>query len=301
VTDELPELGRAAVPVAVPIERRTSMLVARNPRCRPLLDLYESARATGAQSWNQIEAGFLDAMSAFDESVAATAGRTDMTDAEKSQLSADLQNGKGDFFNDLLALLLENCSGVDTLYIRNMVPGLIVRTHNLDGVYPAAGPIEFLLEAKMMGTPRHVNSPRQRPIGRPGSADLDKRVKELAFKSIDLKGEYSRLRTAEGRVTDTGGPAGGDLTTWLRSAYPKIYFFVAVRVVSDSDFVRTIQWAHTAQQVVDAVGVYCFEPDGSSATRYRRRAGVPADLELERIIYRACTNLRAIAERQRIG
>src|SRR5690606_22648941 len=115
-----------------------------NPRCRPLFDLYERAKVEGARSWNQVEDGFLTAMSAFDESVAATAGSTDMTDAEKSQLSADLQNGKGDFFNDLLALLLENCSGVDTLFIRNLVPGLIVRNHNLDGVYPATGPIEFL-------------------------------------------------------------------------------------------------------------------------------------------------------------
>lgn len=34
-----------------------------------------------------------------------------MTDEEKTALSGDLQNGKGDFFSDLLALLLENCSG----------------------------------------------------------------------------------------------------------------------------------------------------------------------------------------------
>lgn len=299
MTDPVPEVAAEPVPVAVPLERRTSTLVARNPRCRPLFDLYEWAKAEGARSWNQVESRFLEAMFAFDESVAATAGRTDMTDADKSQLSADLQNGKGDSFDDLLALLLENCSSVDTLYIRNLVPGLIVRTHNLDGVYPATGPIEFLLEAKMMGTPRHVNSPRQKPIGRPGSADLDKRVKELAFKSIDLKGEYSRLRTAEGIAQRSGGPGGGDLTTWLRSTNPKIYFFIAVRVVSDSDFVRTVQWAHTAQQVVDAVGLYCFEPIAPDGSGYRRRTGVPADLELERILYRACTDLRAIAERTR--
>lgn len=301
MTDPVSKDLATPVPVAVPIERRTSGLVANNPRCRPLFDLYQWAKAEGARSWNQVETRFLEAMSVFDASVAATAGRTDMTDAEKSQLSADLQNGKGDSFNDLLALLLENCSGIDTLYIRNLVPGLIVRNHNLDGVYPATGPIEFLLEAKMMGTPRHVNSPRQRPIGRPGSADLDKRVKELAFKSIDLKGEYSRLRTAEGREQQSSGPGGGDLTTWLRSTNPKIYFFIAVRVVSDGDFARTIHWAHTAQQVVDAVGVYCFEPDGPDGSGYRCRSGAPADLELERVLYRACTDLRAIAERTREG
>ncbi len=277
--------------------RRTSSLVANNPRCKPLYEMYQSTVQKGAKSWNQIEQDFLGAMSAFDATIASTAGRQDMTDAEKSALSADLQNGKGDFFNDLVALLLENCSDIENFYTRNVVPGLIVRNHNLDGVYPAAGPIEFLLEAKMMGTPRHVNSPRQKDWGRPGSADIDKRVKELAFKSIDLKGEYSRLRTSEGSAPASGGPGGGDLTTWLRSTAPKIHFFLAVRITSPSDFARTLAWARTAQQVVDAVGLYCFEPDGSSHTSYRRTPGVPADLELERVLYRACTDLRAISSK----
>ena len=70
-----------------------------------------------------------------------------------------------------------------------------------------------------------------------------------------------------------------------------------MRVVSDADFTRTIQWAHTAQQIVDAVGLYCFTPDASSHTTYQRRDGVPADLELERVLYRACTDLQRIAFR----
>ncbi len=55
-------------------------------------------------------------------------------------------------------------------------------------------------------TPRRVNSPRQKESGRPGSADIDKHVKELAFKSIDLKGEYSRMRTSEGSRAGNGRP-----------------------------------------------------------------------------------------------
>jgi hypothetical protein len=257
--------------------------------------MYASAKSTGAKSWNQIEAQFLQAMWEFDSSVSSTVGRQDMSDEEKTALSGDLQNGKGDFFNDLLALLLENCSGIASLATRPAVSGLIVRRHNLDGVYPPKGPIGFLLEAKMTGTPKHVNSPKQKISGRPGSADLDKRVKELAFKSIDLKGEYSRLRTAEGHEPTTG--PGGDLTTWLRSSLPRIHFFLAVRVIDDADFARTLQWARTAQQVVDSVGLFCFE---NHRNGYRRRAGVPAELELERVLYRACTDLQAI-DKQTIG
>jgi hypothetical protein len=268
--------------------------VARSPRCRPQRDLYTQAVAEGAASWNQVESGFLDAMSVFDADLAGTAD-TVLTDEERTALSADIQNGKGDFFNDLLALLLENCSEIGRLYTRNRVPGLIVREHNLDGVYPDEGPIRFLLEAKMMGTPRHALSPKQKPEGRRGSADVGKRVKELAFKSIDLKGEQGRRATAAGGLPKGGGAGGTDLTTWLRANPPTIYFFIAVRVLSDSDFAATVRWAHTAQQVVDAVGLYCYEPAGGTTT-YRRRDGVPTELELERVLYKACLELRSLGD-----
>ncbi len=265
-----------------------------SPRCEPFKKAYLEAREGNYKSWDQIEDSFLAAMSAFDTSIAASVG-ADLSDEEKSELGADLQNGKGDFFNDLLVLILENCSGIGLLSTRRKVPGLIVPVHNLDGVYPDEGPIEFMLEAKMMGTPKHINSPRQKEVGRPGSADIDKRVKELAFKCIDLKGEYSRLRTIEGTAPRGGGPGGGDLTTWLRSVGPRIYFCIAVRVVSDADFERTITWARAAQQVLDAVGLYCFEPFDGSHTTYRRRGDVPVSLQLERVLYKACTDLRSLS------
>ncbi len=236
-------------------------------------------------------------MEEFDESIAATAG-ADLTDGEKSELTADLQNGKGDFFNDLLAVLLTSCSGIESLATRSRVPGLIVPVHNLDGAYPDEGPIRFLLEAKMFGTPKHANNPKQKAVGRPGSADIDKRVKELAFKSIDLKGEYSRRRMAEGVGERTGGAGGGDITTWLRGIEPMIYFFIGVRVVNQSDFDRAMRWALTAEQVVDAVGVFCFEPVAEDQfTTYRKRTDVPPSVQIERVLYKACTDLQALAGR----
>ncbi len=266
---------------------------ATSQRCAPFMDVYATAEAEGHTSWNQVEQEFLLAMSQFDASIAASVG-AEMTDDEKSELGADLQNGKGDFFNDLLVLLLKQCSGVELLTSRRPVPGLIVPVHNLDCVFPADGDLQFMLEAKMMGTPKHINSPRQKESGRPGSADIDKRVKELAFKCIDLKGEFSRRQTMAGTAPRAGGPGGGDLTTWLRSVEPKIYFFIAVRVINDSDFERTLKWASTAQQVLDAVGLYCFEPVGDSFTDYRQRDGVPPDLQLERVLYKACVDLQAM-------
>lgn len=279
-----------------PLPRRTSAVVARSQRCRPLFEMYAAAADRAAASWRQVEAEFLAAMSRFDAALAATETQQ-LSDDERTELSADAQNGKGDFFNDLLALLLENCAEITHLYARSGVPGLIVREHNLDGVFPATGRIEFLLEAKMMGTPRTALSPKQKPEGRRGSADVGKRVKELAFKSIDLKGEYSRLRAAEGELPVAGGPGGSDLTTWLRGVPPRIYFFMGVRVLNESDFRATLRWAHTAQQIVDAVGLYCYEPVKSSTTEYRRRDGIPPELELERVLHKACLELRQIRSR----
>lgn len=269
------------------------------PRCLPLKNAYSAALEVGATSWNQVEASFLSAMSAFDADLAGTADIS-LTDCQRTSLSADIQNGKGDFFNDLLALLLENCAEIACFYTRSAVLGLIVREHNLDGVFPESGPVAFLLEAKMMGTPRHALSPKQGPGGRRGSADIGKRVKELAFKSIDLKGEHSRLMTIEGNQPSGGGSGGADLTTWLRANPPRIYFFLAVRVLNDSDFDATIRWAHTAQQIVDAVGLYCYEAKAGTTSEYRRRSDVPTELELERVLYRACLELRSLAVSQNL-
>lgn len=259
--------------------------------------MYEEIENGSETSWNQVEDRFLAAMSEFDSELPM--GFTGTEDERRQQsraLSGALQNGKGDWFNNLLGVLLERCAGIETLYLRRQVPGLIIPVHNLDGVYPgdATRQIEFLLEAKMMGTPKHANSPNEKPAGRDGSADTKKRVGELAFKSIDLKGEASRRLTMVGRPPTGGGAGGGDLSTWLHANRPRIYFFMAVRVLGDRDFDAVVRWAQTAAQVVDAVGLYCYGPVPGSFTTYQRRTGVPTSNELDRVLYRACIELRGL-------
>lgn len=278
--------------------RNPKAVLLTNPYCAPLREMYEELVASSWTSWNQVEASFLSAMSAFDSGLpAAFAGDDAAKSAQSKALSGAIQNGKGDWFNNVLAYLLEKCSGIETLYVRRKVPGLIIPEHNLDGVYPGdeAREIEFLLEAKMMGTPKHANSPGEAPVGRAGSADTNKRVKELAFKSIDLKGEAARRLTMVG-ISPTGGAGGGDLSTWLHASRPRIYFFLGIRVVHDTDFAAVVRWAETAAQVVDAVGLYCYEPVDGSFTTYKRRDGVPTAYALDRVLYRACTELQGLKD-----
>lgn len=277
--------------------RKPKAVVLTNPYCEPLRSMYEHLTASGATSWNQVEGDFLEAMSAFDAGLpAAFEGDDEVKKRQSKELSAAIQNGKGDWFNNVIAYLLEKCSGIETLYVRRRVPGLIIPEHNLDGVYPGeqTREIEFLLEAKMMGTPKHANSPGEQQAGRPGSADTNKRVKELAFKSIDLKGEAARRLTMVGISPTAGGAGGGDLSTWLHASRPRIYFFMGVRVLGDTDFAAVLRWAETAAQVVDAVGLYCYEPQPGSFTSYQGRDGIPTAYELERVLYRACTELQGL-------
>jgi hypothetical protein len=225
--------------------------------------------------------GFLRGMEAFDANIAS--GAADM---------ADLQNGKGDFFNDLLALLLENCAGV-TLYSRGGVPGLIFPKHNLDITFPNTGVVQFMMEAKAVGTPKHPGSPKQKPLGRPGSADLDKRVKEIGFKTIDLKAEYARIMAAQGVSPTT---IGGDLTTWLRSVKPRSHVFIAARTISERDRDRVVRFADVAALVSDAVGVYCFTPVAPSLPTTYKALPVPPHLQLARVLFRACQDLTALKD-----
>ncbi len=264
-------------------ERATSKVVATKPGCAPLKAAYDHAVSLRPKTWAEVENGFLRAMEQFDDNVAT--GVADM---------ADLQNGKGDFLNDLLALILENCAGVQ-LYSRGAVPGLIFPKHNLDVTFPNSGDIEFILEAKALGTPRHPGSPKQKAIGRAASADLDKRVKEIGFKTIDLKAEYARIRAARG---DASSAIAGDLTTWLRSVKPKSYLFLAARVIGDKDRERVIRLADVAGLVTDAVGIFCFGPaKPDHPTRYQPEP-VPSHIELGRVLFRACQDLNALRQRQ---
>jgi len=154
--------------------------------------------------------------------------------------------------------------------------------------YPNTGVVKFTLEAKAVGTPKHPLSPKQKPIGRPGSADLAKRVKEVAFKTIDLKAEFGRIMAAKGQPATA---LGGNLTSWLHAVPPKAYLFIAARVVSKTDLDATIAFAHTASQVVDGVGLFCFGPVSEATPATYRPFSVPPDISMDRVLYRACQDL----------
>lgn len=253
-------------------KRKTSPRVATSPGCAPLYEMYRRAEEEGAKTWVDAEPAFLGAMWEFDENFRRGIAN-----------QGDNQNGKGDYFTDLVALLLENASGKG-IFGRGAIPGLFFPKHNLDASYPAAGEVQILIETKVAGAPKTGRNPLQKnPRGRAGSSDLKKRVTEVGLKTIDLKAEAAR-RGGEGR-----GPAG-DLISWLRISKPLCFLFLAVRIVNERDLVQTIQFANTANQILDGVGLVAFEPN-SEETAYRTLA-VPPQIELDRVLLRVATALR---------
>jgi hypothetical protein len=257
----------------------------RYPECRPFKEASDRLDAARPTVWAHVEADFLNAMAEFDTLRAA--GRVQ---------DGAQRNGRGGFFNDLLALVLENCAGLDTLYKRTLVHGRVFKTHELDVTYPATGPARFTLEAKVLGTPLHPGNEKSQSnmLGRSGSADLDKRLKEAAFKAIDLKAEYDLLIAGQGGASRTG-PGHASMTTWLRQQLPSAYVFLAARCVDETDRQRLMMSATAINQIFDHVGVFCFGPiDDNHPTTYKVVPVQPNAYDIGHVLQEACRDLRAI-------
>ena len=198
------------------------------------------------------------------------------------------QNGKGDYFNEVIAAIVENASGVP-LNRRRGVNGLVFRDYNLDVTHPAEGQAEILIEAKTMGTPKHPGNEQADPAGRSASADLPKRLREAGFKTIDLKAGYGFHQTSGDRQA---GPSGS-LTSWLRSAKPLSYVLIAARVTDDGDLNRMVADTVSMTKIMDGMGLFCFVADDptSPSPRYSP-SQVPASVELARTLHDIVEQMR---------
>lgn len=244
--------------------------------CKVLMTEYlQRIRGAGTGSFAEIEPLFLEAMWEFD--LLVQAGRS---------TQGDRQNTKGDFFNDVLEVLLQNASGKE-LYTRGRVPGLMFKRHNLDTAYPREGKVLFTIETKAVGTPKHPGNKQQKnEEGRPGAADLDKRMKEAAFKLIDIAAESDRLQA-------DGGGIHGDLTQWLQETLPYAYIFFAARVVDAGDRKRCEDLAVTASAWFNGCGMFCYGARKDGGSGYEAWTVHPG-VELARVFHRAAQQLRSL-------
>lgn len=246
------------------------------PGRAPFVDALRNVEAN--PSWTrfaQVEPLFRETMERFDRMVAA---------GETTQ--GDRQNGKGDFLNDLLALLLERCSGKD-LHRRPKIPGLLFENHNLDVAYPRTGTVLATIETKATGIPKHPGSTQQRAVGRNGGADLDKRIKEAAFKDIDIKGQYARS-------IGLGGGATSDLVDWLRRTPPRNWLLLSVRVTGATDLDAVVNFAQVSARWFDNCGLYAYGHVAWDLTAPYEEKRVPPVVQMDRVLANVCTALRTM-------
>lgn len=256
--------------------RRSKTAAAKSPARVPLAACLERAKQSGASTWPQVEEDFLATMFGFDQLVAR---------GETSQ--GDRQNGKGDFFNDLLVVVLEAASG-KKIHSRPDIKGLSFPKHKLDIAYPDKGPVRWTIETKATGIPKHPgNTAQEHPGGRAGSADLDKRIKEAALKNIDIKGETAR-------AVGKGGGATSDLSSWLKQAPPQCHLFLSVRVRDEADLAKTLRFAGIASVWFDSVGLFAYGLNGASDGYEAKELRAP-QWELDRVLAPVATSLRLMA------
>jgi hypothetical protein len=233
-----------------------------------------------AGTFTAIEREFLRTMDDFDQIVRGGVPAADI-------------RAKGDFFNDVLELLLQRATQ-KTLATRGDVDGLLL-DHRLDLTYPDASTStvrpEVIVETKMAGTPQHPENRKSTPReGRRASQDLDKRIKEAAYKDVDIKGLHAA-------TAGTGGGGGGSLTAWLKSTPPKSYLLLAIRVAEPTDMDLSIEKADAAANWFQKCGLFMYgHRDWDLELRYEKKT-LPRgrrSLELQSVLADVCADLNAL-------
>jgi len=245
------------------------------PPFRALLDRVEAERIG---SFAEIEADFLIAMSAFDRLVQA------------GKVSSGENQNKGLFFNELIARLVERCAGFGVAQ-RGKRPGILLPQVDVDLCYPAdrAARPALIAEVKMAGTPKHPRSPTAGPMGRRASADVDKRIREIALNVIDLK-----LADVQGGTTTIG-----DITSWIQETRPRFFAIFGLRIVDKNDLKNVIgRFQHLANSYANGVGLALYEPVDPSTEEGRvtyRAIPPPGGMSIDDAVKRMCRVIKSVA------
>jgi hypothetical protein len=233
----------------------------------------------GTETFAEIEPEFVAAMSAFDHRLAA------------GELTSGQNQNKGPFFNQLVARLIERCAGL-VVAQRGKRPGILLPTVDVDLCYPADPKTRpaMIAEVKMAGTPKHPGSPQAGVMGRPGSADIDKRIREIALNVIDLK------------LADTQGGTMpiGDITSWIQGTRPVFFALFGFRIIDDNDLRKVLErFQRLANSYANGVGLALYGPVDPRTDEGRityRSVAPPGGMSIDDTVRRICRLVKAAAE-----
>jgi hypothetical protein len=245
------------------------------PEFRALLNKVEAERI---QTFAEIEPEFVRAMSAFDHKLV------------RGELTSGQNQNKGLFLNELIARLVERCAGFGVAE-RDKRPGILLDEVDVDLCYPQDPQLrpEVIAEVKMAGTPKHPGSEKAGILGRPASADVDKRLREIALNVIDLK-----LADVQG-----GKMAIGDITSWIQETRPRFFAVFGMRVIDDNDQRKVEKrFQKLANSYANGVGLAFYGPVDPSTAEGRityKAIRPPGGMSIDDAIKRMCRLIKSVA------
>lgn len=226
-----------------------------------------------------VESTFVDAMSAFDQELVL------------GRLTSGQNQNKGLFFNELVARLIERCAGLGVAQ-RGKRPGILLPTVDVDLCFPSdplTRPV-MIAEVKMAGTPKHPGSPKAGVLGRPASADVDKRIREIALSVIDLK-----LADAEGGTSPIG-----DISSWIQETRPRFFALFGLRVIDSNDLKKVLgRFQYLANSYANGVGLALYTPvdPSTAAGRVRYKSiDAPGGMSVDDAVKRICRLIKATGD-----
>jgi hypothetical protein len=247
-------------------------------RFEPFAQVLGAAASGDVRSFQEVEADVLVALAHFDNMMAL------------GELTSGQYQAKGLFFNELVAILIERCAQ-QRVARRGKRPGILLASVDVDICFPSEPRTrpEVIAETKMAGTPKHPGNPQAGPLGRAGSADLGKRIREIALNVIDLK-----LADAEGATAPIH-----DISTWIQQTTPPFFAFFGIRTTGERDLSQTVGRAQLlANSYANGVGLFLYEPvDPSTETGLvtYRPLRAPGGMSIDDTVTRICRLIKSVA------
>ena len=221
----------------------------------PFAELLEQLRRSRTAKWSSIQDAFIEVVERFD----AEFGR--------ARRATGWYQAMARYFNDVIVALLANASS-KKIFTGKKKDSQLFGNVDVDICYPESDPPAIVGEVEALGTPPN---PKNRSQARTGSSDLNKRLREVAFTSIDLKMNYSPPQ----RINS--------FQSWIDSTSPGYFSFWAIRASDDGDFDRVRSMLSSLRAYCNGVAAVVYMPKTSdSQTSYKVRK-VP-ELDIDRAI-----------------
>ena len=218
----------------------------------PFAELLEQIRRSRTAKWSSIQDAFIEAVERFD----AEFGRARWATGSYQAMAR--------YFNDMIVALLANASS-KKIFTRKKKDSQLFGKVDVDICYPESDPPKIVGQVQALGTLPH---PTNRNQARSGSSDLHKRLREVAFTSMDLKMVYSPPQPID------------SFQSWIDSTSPGYFSFWAIRASDDGDFERVRSMLSSLRAYCNGVGALVYMPKTpDSQTSYKVRKVLELDID----------------------